>query len=159
MSSATLVPTPSLPGSVRVTDYETVDGKPISTNRGPQCAKCGRPYKQCNCPPVVEVPGENATLESPATRQASSSEVSAFQAGKIEKHLARIADGLDKLIASLIQPTAVASDPLPELGPMGFAVPGVTEGGLPMPPVIDAEKLAANEAKKAETLARMKGVK
>jgi hypothetical protein len=154
MSLATAV------GPVRVTDYETVDGKPISANSGPKCYKCGKPFKQCSCPPVIEVPGENTTLESPATRQATSSEVAAFQAGKIEKHLASIAANLEKLVASLITPHAT-SHPLgvgeeEALPAVAIAIPGVTESGVP---TIDPAVLAANEAKKAEVLEKTRRMK
>ena len=132
-----------------VSDYETSQPKTVSNNSGPKCHKCNRPFRQCACPPVIDVPGENVAMETPPARQANALELLAHQSGKVVKLLEKIVDHLDKLAPVLPAPSV-------EVPIMPIAMPGVTD--VPGP-TIDAATLAANEAKKAEVLARTKNLK
>jgi len=139
--------------SVQISDYEISAAKSVSSSTGPKCHKCGKPFRSCSCPPVIDVPGENTAMETPAARQANSLELLAHYAGKISKSLDRILDRLEYFAKP------APDEFIPEVAPEAFsmAIPGVTsEIGAP---VLDAATIAANEARKAETLEKLKKVK
>ena len=130
---------------LRISDYETIDGKPISNNRGPLCAECGKPYKrginpeiECNCPPHVHIPGEHRP-GNPGQRQAEAMEMIAVCLNKIVK----LMESKD------VRSSASTQAGVLEIGPAMLDLPGI-----PLPAV----DVKANEAKKAETLARAAGV-
>ena len=125
---------------LKIGDYQAVPDKTLYNNIGPQCANCRKPYRQCECPAQVEVPGEFRP-GNPSQRQAEALEIIAVQLGKIVKHLER---------AEAAAPVPFVDESL--LRPAAVILPGVTAEGVP---VLDEATLAKNEAKKAETLAKL----
>lgn len=136
---------------LKIGDYQAVPDRTLYNNIGPQCATCRKPYRQCECPPHVDVPGE-PQLRPAAQRQAEAMEIIAVQLGKIVKHLD--AQALER------SERAKSSGDLTII-PEG--IPPISIIGSPdmpiAPPILDEATLAKNEARKAETLAKLGGGK
>ena len=77
-------------GGMRVSDYEDVEARPITTNKGPVCSGCGKPFRVGNhesCELAANGLDSLTRAEGPITRQAAAMELIAFNLGKIVKHL------------------------------------------------------------------------
>lgn len=133
---------------LKIGDYQAAPDKTLYNNIGPQCAKCNKPYKQCVCPPLVEIPGEHRPDGNPAQRSAEAMEILAVTLGKGVKLLERIAELLEKKDRGLVVPEDL-------LQSAAVILPDVA----PVPPVLDEATLARNAAKKEELLSKLPGGK
>lgn len=141
-------------GPVSVSDYTTVRGETISANTGAKCWQCGKPMDlfgrgiapelKCQCPPGRIEPDGTPVLAPPIERQAEATQILAAMSTKIVKLLERLIDSL----APIPEVTAAPA----EILPVAVVIPGVTDSPTP---VIDPEKLKANEDKKAKLLGEM----
>ena len=134
---------------LKIGDYQTTPDKTLYDTSGPKCHICGKPAlkgpieQRCTCGPTPTVPGEGLLGggQRAPERQADALELIAGYMGEIRSLLKEIV-GNSKSVAF----------PVPELPVTLLSSPDLP----PTPAPVDVAK---SEAKKAETLEKLKGVK